>query len=123
MKKKIAIIDYGAGNILSLQKAINYIGYNSKITNSARELSKFDMFFLPGVGAFPKAINSLKNNAQLGKGDWAVIEADESDGSFLKLPITYSIVTNLDKEHLDFYGSFKKLKECFSTFVRFTIFY
>ena len=60
MKKKIAIIDYGAGNILSLQKAIDYIGYNAKITNSARELSKFDMLFLPGVGAFPKAINSLK---------------------------------------------------------------
>ena len=60
LKKKIAIIDYGAGNILSLQKAISYIGYNSKITNSARELSKFDMFFLPGVGAFPRAISSLK---------------------------------------------------------------
>ena len=60
MKKKIAIIDYGAGNILSLQKAIDYIGYNAKITNSAKELSKFDMLFLPGVGAFPKAINSLK---------------------------------------------------------------
>ena len=60
MKKKIAIIDYGAGNILSLQKAIDYIGYKAKITNSAKELSKFDMLFLPGVGAFPKAINSLK---------------------------------------------------------------
>ena len=47
-------------------------------------------------------INSLKNTAQLGRGEWAVIESDESDGSFLKLPITYSIVTNVDKEHLDF---------------------
>ena len=54
-------------------------------------------------------INSLKNNAQFGKGEWAVIESDESDGSFLKLPVTYSIVTNVDKEHLNFYGSFKKL--------------
>ena len=59
-------------------------------------------------------INSLKNNAQLGKGEWAVIESDESDGSFLKLPITYSIVTNLDKEHLDFYGSFERLKKVFA---------
>ena len=62
-------------------------------------------------------INSIKNNAQLGKGEWAVIESDESDGSFLKLPITYSIVTNLDKEHLDFYGSFEKLKKSFCTFI------
>ena len=62
-------------------------------------------------------INSLKNNAQLGKGEWAVIESDESDGSFLKLPITYSIVTNLDREHLDFYGSFEKLKKSFCKFI------
>ena len=62
-------------------------------------------------------INSLKNNAQLGKGEWAVIESDESDGSFLKLPITYSIVTNVDKEHLDFYGNFERLKKSFCTFI------
>ena len=59
----------------------------------------------------------LKNNAQLGKGEWAVIESDESDGSFLKLPITYSIVTNLDKEHLDFYGGFENLKKSFRAFI------
>ena len=62
-------------------------------------------------------INSLKNNAQLGKSEWAVIESDESDGSFLKLPVTYSIVTNVDKEHLDFYGSFERLKKSFHTFI------
>ena len=45
-------------------------------------------------------INSLKSNAKLGHGDWAILEADESDGSFLKLPINYSIVTNIDYEHL-----------------------
>ena len=54
-------------------------------------------------------INSLKNTAHLGKGEWAVIESDESDGSFLKLPITYSVVTNLDKEHLDYYKNFENL--------------
>ena len=62
-------------------------------------------------------INSFKNTAHLGKGEWAVIESDESDGSFLKLPITYSIVTNLDKEHLDYYGSFNKLKNSFLSFI------
>jgi len=62
-------------------------------------------------------INSLKNTAQLGKGEWAVIESDESDGSFLKLPITYSIVTNIDKEHIDYYGSFERLKKSNCTFI------
>ena len=62
-------------------------------------------------------INSLKSTTQLGKGEWSVIESDESDGSFLNLPITYSIVTNIDKEHLDYYGDFKKLKKSFCDFV------
>ena len=62
-------------------------------------------------------INSLKNTAHLGKGEWAVIESDESDGSFLKLPITYSIVTNVDKEHLDYYRSFNRLKSSFLSFI------
>ncbi len=62
-------------------------------------------------------INSFKNTAQLGKGEWAVIESDESDGSFLKLPVTYSIVTNVDREHLDYYGNFEKLKRSFQKFI------
>lgn len=60
MKKKISIIDYGAGNVLSLQKAVNYIGYQAEITNSISKISKSDLLFLPGVGAFPRAIRSLK---------------------------------------------------------------
>ena len=47
-------------------------------------------------------INSLKSNARLGNGEWSILEADESDGSFLKLPINYSVVTNIDLEHMDF---------------------
>ena len=58
-------------------------------------------------------INSLNSNAKLGKGDWAILEADESDGSFLKLPINYSIVTNIDYEHLDYYKNFKKFRKLF----------
>ena len=53
----------------------------------------------------------------MGKGEWAVIESDESDGSFLKLPVTYSIVTNVDREHLDYYGSFEGLKKSFRNFI------
>ena len=60
MKKKITIIDYGAGNILSLEKAIRYIGYKAIISSSYNIISKSDLLFLPGVGAFPQAMNSLK---------------------------------------------------------------
>ena len=62
-------------------------------------------------------LNSLGNSARLGKSDWCVLESDESDGSFLKLPITYSIVTNIDKEHLDYYRSFNRLKNSFRLFI------
>ena len=62
-------------------------------------------------------INSLKNNAKLGEGDWAIVEADESDGSFLKVPINYSIVTNIDKEHLDYYKNFNNLINAFKKFI------
>ena len=61
-------------------------------------------------------INSLKSNAKLGKGDWAILEADESDGS-LKLPINYSIITNIDYEHLDFYKNYKNLENSFVEFI------
>ncbi len=62
-------------------------------------------------------INSFKSNARLGKGDWAILEADESDGSFLKLPINYSIVTNIDFEHLDYYKSYNNLEKSFIEFI------
>ena len=62
-------------------------------------------------------INSLKSNAKLGKGEWAILEADESDGSFLKLPINYSIITNIDYEHLDYYKNYKNLENSFLEFI------
>ena len=62
-------------------------------------------------------INSLNSNARLGKGEWAILEADESDGSFLKLPINYSIVTNIDNEHLDFYKNYRNLENSFKRFI------
>ena len=62
-------------------------------------------------------INSFNSNAKLGKGDWAILEADESDGSFLKLPINYSIVTNIDYEHLDYYKNYRNLEKSFLEFI------
>ena len=68
-------------------------------------------------------IKAYGSNARLGEGDWMVVEADESDGSFNKLPVTIAIVTNIDKEHLDYYGSFPNLKQAFERFISSVPFY
>ena len=104
-------------NIVALKKNIVITGSHGKTTTTS-----LTSHILAEAGLDPTiinggVINSLKNTAQLGKGEWAVIESDESDGSFLKLPITFSIVTNVDKEHLDFYGNFEKLKKSFCSFI------
>jgi UDP-N-acetylmuramate--alanine ligase len=61
-------------------------------------------------------VNSYGTNIRLGQGDWMVVEADESDGSFMRLPATISIITNIDPEHMDHYGSFEDLKNAFRVF-------
>ena len=117
--KKLPVFKRGEmlANIVALKKNIIVAGSHGKTTTTSLVAN-----ILVHAGLDPTVINggiinSLNNTAQLGKGEWAVIESDESDGSFLKLPITYSILTNLDKEHLDFYGSFKNLKKSFCKFI------
>jgi UDP-N-acetylmuramate--alanine ligase len=68
-------------------------------------------------------INAYGTNARMGAGDWMVVEADESDGTFLKLPADVAVVTNIDPEHLDHYGSFDKVREAFAAFVENVPFY
>jgi UDP-N-acetylmuramate--alanine ligase len=68
-------------------------------------------------------INNYGTNARLGAGDWMVVEADESDGSFMKLPATIAIVTNMDPEHLDYYGSVEAMNRGYETFVENIPFY
>ena len=104
-------------NIISLKKNIIVTGSHGKTTTTSlvakiMSTAKLDPTIINGG-----VINSLKNNAKLGRGEWAVVEADESDGSFLKVPINYSIVTNIDKEHLDYYKNFKNLQEAFIKFI------
>ena len=104
-------------DVVSLKKNIIITGSHGKTTTTslvAKILSdqKLDPTIINGG-----VINSLKNNAKLGKGDWAILEADESDGSFLKLPINYSIVTNIDYEHIDFYKNYKNLETSFINFI------
>lgn len=118
-KKKLPIFKRGEmlANIVALKKNIVVAGSHGKTTTTSLIAN-----ILAEAGLDPTiinggVINSLKNTARLGKGEWAVIESDESDGSFLKLPITYSVVTNLDKEHLDFYKNFSRLKNSFLSFI------
>ena len=104
-------------DVVSLKKNIIITGSHGKTTTTslvAKILSdqKLDPTIINGG-----VINSFKSNAKLGKGDWAILEADESDGSFLKLPINYSIVTNIDCEHLDYYKNYKNLENSFIEFI------
>jgi UDP-N-acetylmuramate--alanine ligase len=118
-KKKLPIFNRGdmLANIVALKKNIVVAGSHGKTTTTSLVANILVESGLDPTVINGGVINSLKNTAQLGKGDWAVIESDESDGTFLKLPVTYSIVTNLDNEHLDFYGSFEELKKSFCTFI------
>ena len=104
-------------DVVSLKKNIIITGSHGKTTTTSlvsKILSdqKLDPTIINGG-----VINSFNSNARLGKGDWAILEADESDGSFLKLPINYSIVTNIDYEHIDYYKNFKNLEKSFIKFI------
>ncbi len=118
-EKKIPIYSRAEvlADVVSLKKNIIITGSHGKTTTTSlvsKILSdqKLDPTIINGG-----VINSLNSNAKLGKGDWAILEADESDGSFLKLPINYSIVTNIDYEHIDFYKNFKNLENSFLKFI------
>ena len=118
-KNKIPIYDRieMLANIIDLKKNIIVTGSHGKTTTTSLVAKIISSARLDPTIINGGVINSLKNNAKLGRGDWAVVEADESDGSFLKVPINYSIVTNIDKEHLDYYKNFVNLIEAFKTFI------
>ena len=117
--KKLRVYKRGdmLANIVALKKNIIVTGSHGKTTTTSLVANILLEAGLDPTVINGGVINSFKNTAQLGKGEWAVIESDESDGSFLKLPVTYSIVTNIDKEHLDYYGNFKELKKSFRKFI------
>jgi len=117
--KKLPIFRRGEmlANIVSLKKNIVIAGSHGKTTTTSLVANILVEAGLDPTVINGGVINSLKNTAQLGKGEWAVIESDESDGSFLKLPVTYSVVTNIDREHLDYYSNFESLKTSFNRFI------
>ena len=105
------------GHVVSLMKNIVVAGSHGKTTTTSLISNIFSKAKIDPTIINGGVLNSFGNSAKLGKSNWCILESDESDGSFLKIPPTYSIVTNIDKEHLDFYKSINNLKKKFINFI------
>ena len=118
-KKKLPIISRGKmlAHIVSLTKNIVIAGSHGKTTTTSLVSSIFQNTKLDPTIINGGVIKSINNTARLGKSDWSILEADESDGSFVHVPSTYSIITNIDREHMDFYDSMDQLKSSFIQFI------
>ena len=118
-RKNLPIIKRGQmlAHIVSLMKNIVVVGSHGKTTTTSLITSIFQKTKLDPTIINGGVINSIKNTARLGKSEWSILEADESDGSFIHIPPTYSVITNIDREHMDFYNSMKDLKKYFIEFI------
>ena len=119
LKKKIPIYKRGEvlGHIVSLMNNIAVAGSHGKTTTTSLISNIFTKTNLDPTIINGGIINSLGSSAKLGKSDWCILETDESDGSFLKIPKTYSIATNIDEEHMDYYKNLNNLKKNFTLFI------
>ena len=117
--KKLPIIKRGQmlAHIVSLMKNIVVAGSHGKTTTTSLVAAIFQRTNLDPTIINGGVINSIQNSAKLGRSDWSILEADESDGSFVHIPPTYSIITNIDREHMDFYKTEKDLKNYFIRFI------
>jgi len=109
--------------LMRLKWCVSVAGTHGKTTTTSMvaallDAAKFDPTVINGG-----IINAYGTNARLGEGEWMVVEADESDGTFVKLPSTLAVVTNIDPEHLDFYGDFEREKAAFDAFIENVPFY
>ena len=103
--------------LMRLKWSLAIAGTHGKTTTTSMIGTLLEMAQLDPTVINGGIINAYGTNTRLGAGDWMVVEADESDGTFTRLPATIAIVTNIDPEHLDFYGSFDALRQAFETFV------
>jgi UDP-N-acetylmuramate--alanine ligase len=103
--------------LMRLKWAIAIAGTHGKTTTTSMIGTLLETAGLDPTVINGGIINAYGTNTRLGAGDWMAVEADESDGTFTRLPATVAIVTNIDPEHLDFYGSFAALQQAFETFV------
>jgi UDP-N-acetylmuramate--alanine ligase len=109
--------------LMRLQFSIGVAGTHGKTTTTSMIAALLDAGGLDPTVVNGGIINAYGANAKVGDGDWIVVEADESDGSFLRLKSTVAVVTNIDPEHLDHYGDFDAVKKAFCDFVENIPFY
>ncbi|SDC72146.1 UDP-N-acetylmuramate--L-alanine ligase [Sphingomonas sp. YR710] len=109
--------------LMRLKSTVAIAGTHGKTTTTSMVAALLDAGGVDPTVINGGIINSYGSNARLGASDWMVVEADESDGSFLRLDGTIAVVTNIDPEHLDHYGSFDKVKDSFVEFVENVPFY
>jgi UDP-N-acetylmuramate--alanine ligase len=105
------------GELMRLKWSIAIAGTHGKTTTTSMIGALLETAGLDPTVINGGIINAYGTNTRLGAGDWMAVEADESDGTFTRLPATIAIVTNIDPEHLDFYGDFAALSQAFETFV------
>ncbi len=111
------------GELMRLKWSVAVGGTHGKTTTTSMIAAVLDAARYDPTVINGGIINAYGTNARLGGGDWMVVESDESDGSFVKLPATIAVVTNIDPEHLDHYGSFDALRAAFEAFVENIPFY
>jgi UDP-N-acetylmuramate--alanine ligase len=111
------------GELMRLKWSVAIGGTHGKTTTTSLVAQLLDAAGFDPTVINGGIINAYGTNARLGAGDWMVVEADESDGTFVKLPATICIVTNMDPEHLDFYGSVDAMNRAFEDFVHNIPFY
>ncbi|WP_439573298.1 UDP-N-acetylmuramate--L-alanine ligase [Phreatobacter sp.] len=109
--------------LMRLKSCVAIAGTHGKTTTTSMVSTLLDAGGFDPTIVNGGIINALGTNARLGAGNWMVVEADESDGSFLKLPADVAIVTNIDPEHLDHYGTFDAVKKAFRDFIEKLPFY
>ncbi|ODT06372.1 MAG: UDP-N-acetylmuramate--L-alanine ligase [Mesorhizobium sp. SCN 65-20] len=109
--------------LMRFRNAVAIGGTHGKTTTTSMVATLLDAGGLDPTVINGGIINAYGTNARMGEGEWMVVEADESDGTFLKLPADIAVVTNIDPEHLDHYGTFDKVREAFRQFVENVPFY
>ncbi|EJF77203.1 UDP-N-acetylmuramate-L-alanine ligase [Bartonella sp. DB5-6] len=109
--------------LMRFRRAIAVGGTHGKTTTTSMVAALLDAGHFDPVVINGGIINAYETNARMGEGDWMVVEADESDGTFLRLPADIAVVTNIDAEHLDYYGNFAAVRQAFRQFVENVPFY
>ncbi len=109
--------------LMRLKSCVAIAGTHGKTTTTSLVAALLDAGSFDPTVINGGIINAYGTNARLGSGDWMVVEADESDGTFVKLPADVAIVTNIDPEHLDHYQTFDAVREAFRAFVENVPFY